>query len=226
MSLSKLDLKKKRIREFFSTFNFKSENKCKEVDEARDEFLREGLTYIQMRMPVEKITKEFEEALKTKIEHNIIHANIREVDKHEATRRDLVSVMDMYNHAWLTSNTPFRPITVESLKLLFNDPDIEILIAKVYGTDVAFVILDYERENKEYGIIAGLGVVPRYQRRGIGLIIGMAAWNHFKEKGVKELRCEVYKDNQVSYSFIKSLGFEEFGSKTYRKDDFLEDDIE
>jgi len=48
----------------------------------------------------------------------------------------------------------------------------------------------------------------------------MAAWNHFKKKGVKELRCEVFKDNKVSFNFIKSIGFEEFARKTYKSQDF------
>ena len=73
-------------------------------------------------------------------------------------------------------------------------------------------------------MIAGLGVLPRFQRKGLGTVIGMAAWNYFKKKGVKELRCEVYKSNTVSYNFIASLGFEEFGVKTYRREDFRIDD--
>jgi hypothetical protein len=40
----------------------------------------------------------------------------------------------------------------------------------------------------------------------------MAAWNYFKEQHphVKELRCEVHKDNLASYKFIKALVFEEY----------------
>jgi ribosomal protein S18 acetylase RimI-like enzyme len=52
----------------------------------------------------------------------------------------------------------------------------------------------------------------------------MAAWNFFKEIGVKELRCEVYKSNKVSYNFIKSLGFEEYDTKTYKREDFRIDE--
>jgi L-amino acid N-acyltransferase YncA len=48
----------------------------------------------------------------------------------------------------------------------------------------------------------------------------MAAWDYFKKKGVKELRCEVFKDNAVSYNFIKSIGFVEFARKTYKNEDF------
>jgi predicted GNAT superfamily acetyltransferase len=55
----------------------------------------------------------------------------------------------------------------------------------------------------------------------------MAAWNHLKElkdKKIKERRCEVYKDNEISYSFIKALGFKEFGKVVYTKSDFSIDE--
>jgi len=222
MSESKLDLKKRRIREFFSTF--KPKHKDKDISEIQQEVLQKGMIYIQVRLPVEKITKDFEDSLKQKIEQSIFRANIR-----VASKSDLKSVMELYNKAWLTANTPFRPIEIDSLKTIFNDPDTIFLIAKVYGRDSGFVILDFEGENKEFAIIAALGVIPRFQRKGLGTVLGMAAWNYIKENhpNVKELRAEVYKDNFSSSNFIKGIGFEEFGKKLYRKEDFLiEEDID
>jgi len=224
MSESKLDLKKRRIREFFSTFKLKYKDKDKDVSEIQQEVLQKGMIYIQVRLPVEKITKDFEDSLKQKIEQSIFRANIR-----VASKSDLKSIMELYNKAWLTANTPFRPIEIDSLKTIFNDPDTIFLIAKVYGRDSGFVILDFEGENKEFAIIAALGVIPRFQRKGLGTVLGMAAWNYIKENypNVKELRAEVYKDNFSSSNFIKWIGFEEFGKKLYRKEDFLiEEDID
>ncbi|MFX1442246.1 MAG: GNAT family N-acetyltransferase [Promethearchaeota archaeon] len=224
MSESKLDLKKKRIREFFSTFIPKHKHKDQDISEIQKEVLEKGMIYIQVHLPVEKITKEFEDSLKKKIEQSIFRANIRVADKH-----DLKSVMELYNKAWLTANTPFRPIEIDSLKTIFYDPDTIFLIGKVYGRDSGFVIIDFEGENKEFAIIAALGVIPRFQRKGLGTVLGMAAWNFIKENhpNVKEIRAEVYKDNFGSSNFIKWIGFEEFGKKRYRKEDFLiEEDIE
>ncbi len=222
MKESRLDLKKRRIREFFSTFKLKPKEKEEDIDRIQEKVFQEGMVYIQMKLPVEKITPEFEAELIETIEKNFIHANIR-----EATRKDLKIIMDLYNKAWLTSNTPFRPITVDSLRQIFEDPDTVFLISKVYGIDSGFVILDFEGKNKEYGIIAGLGVLPRFQRKGLGTILGMAAWNYFKNRGVIELRCEVYKNNLGSHSFIKWIGFEEYKKMLYRKEDFLiEEEIE
>jgi len=213
----KFNLKKKTLRTLF----FGIEEKKKEtgkLSEKQEEILEHGLIYIQMRLPVEKITEEFETNLKARIEHKIYNAKIR-----VATEKDLECVKDIYNRSWLTSNTPFRPIDKDTLQKIFEDPDSAFLIAKTYGTDGGFVILDFEGENNEFGVIAGLGILPRFQRKGLGTVLGLAAWNYFKKRGLKELRCEVYKDNHASYKFIKGLQFEEFGRKTYRREDFLLD---
>ena len=210
----KLNIKKSQIRSFFLAFEKKDITK----EEIENDLLTEGLEYIQMKLPVSAITPEVEENLKKKVEHNILQAKIR-----EATIEDLESVMYLYNRSWLVSSTPFRAITKETLRIIYEYPDTLFLIAKAYGSDGAFVILDYEGSSKENGIIAGLGVLPRFQRKGLGTVIGLAAWNHFKEKGVKELRCEVYKENKVSYDFIKSIGFVEYARKTYKSEDFFTD---
>ena len=211
MSNSNDSFKKKAVRTLFLSFN--KEEKTK--DDMDNEILASGMKYIQMKLFVEKITPEFEAEISSKIEHSVIKANIR-----EASLKDLEIVVYLYNRSWMTSCTPYNPITIETLKKIANYQETVILIARVYGTDGGFVILDLEGPNKEYGIIAGLGVIPRFQRKGLGKILGMAAWNHFKTIGVKELRCEVYHENKASYDFISSLGFEEFGEKLYRSEDF------
>lgn len=218
MRKQKIDLKKNRIRTFFLTLEKKTKD-SEELDDIQAKVEKEGMEYIQMRLPVEKITEEFENTLKKKIEQNIITAKIQ-----EATIEHIPTICNLYNRAWLTTNTPFRAMDLESISNILKDPDTTFLIARVYGMDAGFVILDYEGENKEIGIIAGLGVLPRFHRRGLGTVLGMAAWDIFKKKGVMELRCEVYKDNSVSYSFIKWIGFEERGRKVYRKQDFLLED--
>lgn len=212
----RLDLKKRKIRAFFLSIETKKKQKV-EVDKAVEDLYQDGMVYIQLRLPVEKITKEFEDKLKKKIESSIIQAKIREV-----TKEDLNSLKFIYNRAWLTSNTPFRPITKTDLQKILEYPETVFLIAKLYGSDAAFLLLDFEGENNEYAIIAALAVMPRYQRKGVGSVLGMASWQYLKEKypNVKEVRCEVYKDNHVSYAFIKGIGFEEYGEKVYKKEDF------
>jgi ribosomal protein S18 acetylase RimI-like enzyme len=209
----KIQLKRRLLQNVF--LQIEKEKKEGTINESEEKLLNEGMVYKQMRLPVEKITPEFEAQMKEKIEHNIYQARIR-----EANEKDLNIVVDIYNKSWLTSNTPFRPMEKETLKKIFMDPDTAFLIARVFGIDSAFVILDFEGENKEYGIIAGLGVIPKFQRKGLGTVLGLATWEYFKKKGVKELRCEVYKNNDISTNFIQALKFEEFGQKVYRKEDF------
>ena len=218
----KLDLKKRRIRAFFFTIEKKVKEK-EEISKVAEELYRDGMVYIQMRLPVEKITESFESKLKDKIERNIIHAEIR-----KASKNDVDHIKEMYNRSWLTSNTPFRPITKTSLLSIFEDPDTIFLIGKVYGQDAAFILLDFEGENKEFALIAALAVLPRFQRRGLGTILGMAGWNYLRKHypNLKELRCEVYKDNRMSHSFIKWIGFEDYGVKAYKKEDFQIKDLD
>ena len=94
------------------------------------------------------------------------------------------------------------------IKLVKNS-DTLILIAKVNSVDKGFAIIHLIGDNNEIGVISALGVVPELQHKGLGTILGMACWDYFKEKGVLELKCIVYEENLVSYSFITGLGFEE-----------------
>jgi len=175
----KLSLKKKALRSYF--LHIEKDSGKDKITDLQKQILNNGMVYLQMRLPIEKITKEFENTLKRKIEKKIYRANIS-----EAELKDLSIVTDIYNKSWLTSSTPFRPIHKGTLKKIFNDQNTVFLIAKVYDSYGGFIILDFEGENNEYGVIAGLGVLPRFQGKGLGTILGMAAWNYFKEKGFKE----------------------------------------
>jgi ribosomal protein S18 acetylase RimI-like enzyme len=206
MSSSRLNLKKKKIRSYFRSVD-KQDQHEEEVG---------PLEYIQMKLPVSNITPKFEENLTKKVEKNILRAKIR-----EAEEEDLPSVKYLYDRSWLTSQTPFSAISVRSLKSIWEYPETIILIAKAYGSDAGFAILDIEGENREIGVIAGMGIIPRFQRKGLGTILGMASWNYFKKQKIQELRCEVYKGNKVSYEFIKSIGFKEYDVKTYKSEDFF-----
>ena len=208
----KPSFKRKMIRSLFLAL----ERTNKTEIEVQEEIEVVGMKYIQMKLPVQKITPEFEEQLRKRVESNILRAKIREVKL-----EDLESVSHVYNRSWMTSCTPYSPLTADTLKQIYDYPETVILLANVFGTDAGFAILDFEGPNNEIGVIAGLGVIPRFQGKGLGTVIGMASWDYFKKKGVKELICEVYIDNKVSYNFIKSLGFEDYDVKVYKSEDFV-----
>ena len=205
------NFKRKMIRSLFLALERKNKTKA----EVEEEIEVKGMKYIQMKLPVEKITPDFEAQLRKRIESNILRAKIR-----EAKLEDLESVAHVYNRSWMTSCTPYSPLTADTLKQIYDYPETVILLANVFGTDAGFAILDFEGPDNEIGVIAGLGVIPRFQGKGLGTVIGIASWDYFKKKGVKELVCEVYVDNKVSYDFIKSLGFEDYDVKVYKSQDF------
>ena len=161
-------------------------------------------SYVQMRLPVSRITKEFEDSLKEKIEHNIIHAEIR-----EATKQDIERIFKIYNKAWKSTSMPFRQVNQETFRKFQKHFNTIFLIASVDSIDGGFILIHFEGKNHDIGVINGLGVLPQFQHKGLGTTLAMAAWNYFKERGVKELRCEVHRDNKIPYAFIKGLGFEE-----------------
>jgi len=168
------------------------------------EVFEERPSYVQMRLPVEKITQEFEDSLKEKIEHSIVHAEIR-----EATKGDIEHIFKIYGKAWQSTSMPFRQVNQETFLKFHKHFKTVFLIASVDNIDGGFILIHFERNNNDIGVINGLGVLPQFQHKGLGTTLAMAAWNYFKERGVRELRCEVHKDNKIPYSFIKGLGFEE-----------------
>ena len=166
---------------------------------------QKDIDFIQMRLPVSKITKDFENNLKNKIKDSFINAEIR-----QATGEDINHLIDLHDRAWHSTPMPYRPLTKEKLNEILNDESVIFLIARVEGKDSGFALIYFTSKDNLVGVIAGLGIVPELQRKGLGTILGMASWDLFKKKGVKELRCKVYKDNKASYRFIRGLGFEEY----------------
>ena len=90
-----------------------------------------------------------------------------------------------------------------------------ILVADIDGDIGGLIILEFEGPNDEYVTITDWAVSPKFRRKGIGTRLSIAAWDHFKPKGIKEIRCEVYVNNPVAYNFIKSMGFEEIRTDYY-----------
>jgi GNAT superfamily N-acetyltransferase len=169
--------------------------------------IKPGYAYIQMQASADLINQRYENDFQQRI--------TKQVSIRVATYQDIPKLVDMYNRAFLTANDPYAPMTEENMELIFNYHNTVILIGSIYGSDAGFVIIDFEGKNKEKGIIAGLGTLPEWQKRGIGTTIGIASWEYFKKKNVKELHCEVYSKNYASYRLIKGMGFHEIGVKFY-----------
>ena len=169
-----------------------------------------GMVYRQMRFYVGEVTPEQEKKYNEEIKLNSLKAKVS-----EATDKDIGALVNLYNKSWLTSNTPFSMINDETMMTLYHDPEIVILIAKVYGIPAGFIILDFKGAKDHYCSVLALGVLPRFQQRGFGRFLGLNAWEYFKQRDIRELRSEVYVDNTVSYQFNQSMRFKEIDVKAY-----------
>lgn len=209
------NFKKKRLRTFFHHQEAVHQY-SDTLEDIENQLVNMGMTYIQMRLPIDNITKNLEISIRDTIPKEIQNSKIR-----EANEKDLKNIMHLYNNAWSTAHTPFSIMTLDALKEIYDYSETTLLIAEHHETYAGFAILDIEGPNFEYGIISGLGILPRFQRSKIGTLLGLKILEFFKLKGVTELRCEVYIENLTSYNFIKSLRFEEYDRKTYTMQDFM-----
>lgn len=167
--------------------------------------LKDETDYIHLKLPVEKITKGLEESLKNKFK-----AIKNQIELRRAKKDDIKSLITIHEQSWHSTPMPYHQLSKDLLKEMIEDSNIIIFIARIDSNDTGFIISYFTGEKKEIGVISGLGILPKFQHKGLGTFLGLTSWNYFKEKGVKELRCRVYKDNKNSYNFIKNLGFEEY----------------
>jgi len=189
--------------------------------------------YFQMEILVSDITEEFEAEITKRIS--------RQVKILEATPEDCDRLVYLHNRAFLSATDPYSPINYDDMMMVLNFRENIVLIASLWGEDAGFIILgfdfypglDPETEGSDVpdgpaiapvrdghsvynvGYISGLGVDPRWQRRGIGTTLGITSWRYFKARNLTKLKCEVYAKNDASYNLISGLGFKRVGSTTY-----------
>jgi len=195
----------------FSLIIKKEKKEMKNMMETKSEHESlKGMTYRQMRLSIEELTPEQEKKYNEELKLNPLKAKV-----YEASDRDIGALVNLYNKSWLTSNTPFSSIKAETMMSLYYNPEIAILIAKVYGIPAGFIILDFEGAKEHYASILALGILPRFQHRGLGRFLGLNAWKYFTQRDIRELRSEVYVNNTISYKFNQAMGFKEIDVKTY-----------
>jgi len=162
-------------------------------------------TYILMRLPISLISKNYEDHFKSKIKKYKLPIKIR-----RAKEIDIESTYFIHRESTLKSDDLYSQITIEALNRSYKDYGATIFIASFKDIDVGFIILEFEGDVEEYGVVSGINVLPQYQHRGIGKRLCLSAWNYFKQKDIIEIRCEVCLKNYLSYTLVKTLGFEEY----------------
>ncbi len=173
-----------------------------------------SVVYRQMKLSFGELTPEQEKKYNEILKLNLLKAKI-----YEASDIDIEVLVNLYNKSWMTSNIPYRRIKAETMMSLYHNPEIIILIAKFYGIPAGFIILDFEGEKDHYASILALGILPRFQHRGLGRFLGLNAWKYFTQRDIRELRSEVYVYNTISYKFNQAMGFKEIDVKTYTNEE-------
>ncbi len=165
---------------------------------------------VVLKLPIEKITSEFEKKFRDRIKPYSELPIIREVKED-----DYESIVPIYNKAYKNLHAKILPINIDIVRDMDEDPESVILVAEMKDSIAGLIILEFEGPNSEYVTITDWAVSPKFRRKGIGTSLCIAAWDYFKPRGIKEIRCEVYVNNPVAYNFIKSMEFEEIRTDYY-----------
>lgn len=156
----------------------------------------EGYTYVVMELDKNLFFNRIDE-IRDRVSKRL-GENVRIVDLSEENAGDFVEV---YNRAILASPEPFRPITVEEALRL---PRPGSFIAYYFGRPAGFLVCHIEGDS---GIIAGIGVDPRFRRRGIASALALKATEFLMKMSVKRVLCDVYINNSDSILFVSQFGF-------------------
>ncbi len=209
MVASKISLKNSIIKNLFINLD---KNKLNEynLDKIHSALIEDGLYYLQMRLPIAKITQDYISNIKNHI--GSIDLNI---EINEASKKDLDSIFSIHKRAWEDSHILFFPTSKEIFEILFDYPETLLLLARLNGINIGYIILDCDGPRKQFGVIAGMGILPELQGRKVGLIICLKAWNFLKNMNFEELRFEIYIENKRCIQLAKLLNFELYRVKRY-----------
>ncbi len=174
-------------------------------EETKHKFYVLKMTWDQAWSKVDEIQKIIENSEELK------NVSIRNLDP----KKDAEKFLRVYNRSFISAPDPYRSLTIDDFEHF--DPE-STFVAILYGQIVGFIFLTIEPlvknslEVGKQGVIAGLGVEPRYRRRKIAFLLAARAAEFFSEHSVDELICEVYHKNSVSYSFIQNFGMTRTGT--------------
>jgi ribosomal protein S18 acetylase RimI-like enzyme len=106
------------------------------------------------------------------------------------------------------------------LRELMNSEDAQVLVAQDKGRVIAYSISVITRyapiwERETYGMINDLAVTSEYRRKGIGQQMLNKIYEWFKSKNIERIELSVAARNQVSNSFWKRQGFQDYSHRLY-----------
>ncbi len=168
--------------------------------------------YFIMEIPIEKVPEaiarfESKSNASNRLAFNAVH--VRKYRCEDPEDNELFT--EIFNLVLLTSPDPYRPITLEEAHKFFKEGT---FLAFLYGRCVGYAVITVEEDTEigKIGVIAGIGVHPKFRRKKVAqkLAIELGRWFLSRPDLVK-LQCEVYELNMVSQQFISSFGFKIVG---------------
>ncbi|MHA2502250.1 MAG: GNAT family N-acetyltransferase [Candidatus Kariarchaeaceae archaeon] len=165
-----------------------------------------------------RLSMSFEDAITVResLEERVQLSRFRsDVEFTNLDHRDVTEFMLLYNTIFMAAPDPSRPIDIEEA-LLF--PEDSTFIVRLWSMMAGFIYLVVEDDplgsGESVGAIAGVGVLPKFRGRKLGLIMIAHAIDYFKshERKINQLICEVYSENEPSLNMFKGLGMEIVGS--------------
>ncbi|MCE7735592.1 MAG: GNAT family N-acetyltransferase, partial [Candidatus Heimdallarchaeota archaeon] len=152
---------------------------------------KKGLhVFYRMEIPYKKVLNEVTKFdVKINASESAKQVKIRKLNHPD----DDLNFMFLYNAIFIAAPDPSRIVTLEDVQTF---PPDRTFIATLWHSFAGFVYLTKEKDplgtGEEVGAIAGIGVLPKYRGRKIGLQLLRHSVNYFKDKGIEKLICEVY----------------------------------
>ncbi|MFW9929380.1 MAG: GNAT family N-acetyltransferase [Candidatus Thorarchaeota archaeon] len=163
-----------------------------------------GHRYIIMELPIERVPVIYK--MKEKDIEKLV--DVIKIKPYNPDK-DAETFAFVFNTILMTSPDPYRPMSIEEAKIFSSNGT---FLAFLYGQPAGFAALTIENtEEGKVGVIAGIGVMPKFRGKKVALSLTKTILGWFSEMDVVKLQCEVYEFNEVSYNFISSLGFHEVG---------------
>lgn len=183
------------------------------VEEIKPEEIEEGAAvfkYIIMQLPMEKMSEEKLKEMDQKT--GIIKSSFK---TQIASEEKIPALKDLYNTCFFQAPDPYRPVTIDDMKEIYER--CTIIIGRLYGMDVGFIVLKLEQSKNDdggtdkVGVVCGIAVHPRHRQKGIATALGIAAYDFLSKRNLDYLECEVFEENEPSLSFITWVGFRPVG---------------
>jgi GNAT superfamily N-acetyltransferase len=137
----------------------------------------------------------------------------------EATEKDLDILLE-FEQGVVSSERPFNETFKEGeihyydLHALILSPDAHLVVVEENNEIVAsgYALIKKSEKNynnfKEYGYLGFMYVKPEHQGKGVNQLIVDALISWVKNKGISEIRLDVYDQNESAIKAYKKAGFE------------------